>query len=89
VYTSDLPHLKPHPEAFRAVLAAVAGDADPVPPEEAVFVGDRPIDDISGAKALGMRTVLLPGSDVPPGPVEPDAVVERLADVLALVDGWR
>jgi len=92
VYTSDLAHLKPHPEAFRAVLAALGrgrDDGTPLAPEAAVFVGDRPIDDISGAKALGMRTVLLPASDVPPGPVEPDATAERLADVLAVIDGWR
>jgi hypothetical protein len=36
-----------------------------------------------------MRAVLMPGSDVPPGPVEPDAVVGGLGDVLALVDAWR
>lgn len=91
VYTSDLAHLKPHPEAFRAVLDALGPGANGgrgVQPEAAVFVGDRPIDDISGAKGLGMRAILLPGSDVPPGPVEPDAVVAELADVLALVEAW-
>jgi len=41
-----------------------------------------------------MRAVLLPHSAIPAyqeGPVrgEPDAVVSRLADVLALVDSWR
>ncbi len=88
IYTSDLAHLKPHPEAFRAVLGAVSDGGSAIAPEAAVFVGDRPIDDISGAKALGMRTVLLPRSDVPAGPTEPDAVAEQLADVLAIVDRW-
>jgi len=52
VYTSDLEYVKPHPEAFGALLDAVG-----VEPEQAVFVGDRLHDDVAGAKQLGMRTV--------------------------------
>jgi putative hydrolase of the HAD superfamily len=90
VYSSELPWTKPHPEAFRAALAAV-GVEDPA---RAVFVGDRPYDDIHGAKALGMRAVLVPHSAIPEaqkGRVEgdPDAVVQRLAEVLSVVDAWR
>ena len=90
VYTSEIEWTKPHPAAFHAVLDALGG----MPPEDAVFVGDRPWDDIAGAKGVGMRAVLLPHSDIPAyqeGPVrgEPDAVVSRLADVLPLVDAWR
>jgi putative hydrolase of the HAD superfamily len=90
VYSSEIPWTKPHPEAFRAALAAVGVEQ----PERAVFVGDRPFDDIHGAKQVGMRAVLVPHSTIPEsqkGHVEgdPDAVVERLADVLAVVDGWR
>jgi putative hydrolase of the HAD superfamily len=89
VYTSEIAHTKPHPEAFRAALAAMAV-ADP---GTAVFVGDRVWDDIHGAKEYGMRAVLLPHSDIPDhqrGPVdgEPDAVIQRLADLLPLVDSW-
>jgi putative hydrolase of the HAD superfamily len=90
VYSSELPWTKPHPEAFRAALAAV-GVEDPA---RAVFVGDRPYDDIHGAKAIGMRAVLVPHSAIPEaqkGHVEgdPDAVVQRLAEVLDVVDAWR
>ncbi len=95
-YTSDLAHLKPHPEAFRAALEALdvegsAGNGPPLEPEEVVFVGDRPIDDISGAQAVGMRTVLLPGSRnaVPDSPAEPDLRAAALSDVLTAVDTWR
>ncbi len=84
VYTSDLEHTKPHPEAFRAVLGRLG-----VEPEAAVFVGDRPVDDISGAKALGMRAVLIPNSVVPGHPVNPDARIHSLAELLPLVDRWR
>jgi putative hydrolase of the HAD superfamily len=90
VYSSEIPWTKPHPEAFRAALAAVGVEQ----PERAVFVGDRPFDDIHGAKQVGMRAVLVPHSTIPDsqkGHVvgDPDAVVERLADVLTVVDGWR
>lgn len=90
VYSSEIPWTKPHPEAFRAALAAVSLDD----PGTAVFVGDRPFDDIHGAKSAGMRAVLLPHSDIPAvqqGPVEgeADAVIQQLADLLAVVDAWR
>ncbi len=83
-YTSEMPHTKPHPEAFGAVLEHLGVDD----PRTAVFVGDRPYDDISGAKALGMRTVLRPNPAVPGYDIEPDATIDRLPDVLALVDRW-
>ncbi len=83
VYTSELRHTKPHAEAFRAVLEPLG-----VRPQEAVMVGDRPFDDITGARALGMRTVLLPNDIVPSAPVTPDATISRLSELLPLVDGW-
>jgi putative hydrolase of the HAD superfamily len=90
VYTSEITRTKPHPEAFHAALDAV-GVTDPA---RAVFVGDRPFDDIHGAAQVGMRTILIPHSEIPTeqhGPVtgEPDAVVQRLAEVLDVVDNWR
>ncbi len=89
VYSSEIPWTKPHEHAFRAALEAV-GVEDP---RRAVFVGDRPYDDIHGARAVGMRAVLVPHSDIPldqRGAVEgdPDAVVHRLGEVLDVVDGW-
>jgi putative hydrolase of the HAD superfamily len=90
VYTSELPWTKPHPEAFRAAMVAI-GVADPA---RCVFVGDRPFDDIFGAGRVGMRTVLVPHSDIPTiqrghTQGEPDAVITRLADLPPLVDSWR
>ena len=88
VYSSEIAWAKPHPEAFRAAMAAV-GETDPA---ACAFVGDRPFDDIHGATAVGMRAVLVPHSVIPASaaPVEghPDAVVQRLADLLPVVDGW-
>ena len=46
--------IKPHPSIFEAALAEL-GTA----PEESVMVGDSYEDDIEGARALGMRAILL------------------------------
>jgi len=84
LYTSEMPFQKPHPTAFRAALDAVNIDE----PARAVFVGDRPFDDISGAKGLGMRAVLRASSSVPGYDVEPDAVIDSLPDLLEVITGW-
>jgi putative hydrolase of the HAD superfamily len=64
--------------------AVGAGD-----PAACVFVGDRPYDDIHGAKRAGMRAVLRPNSAVPAfdGAV-PDAVIGRLSELLDHLNAW-
>jgi putative hydrolase of the HAD superfamily len=90
VYSSEIPYTKPHPEAFLSAMRAVGADD----PSRVVFVGDRPFEDIHGAKQVGMRAVLVPHSAIPHdqrGHVEgqPDAVVQRLAELPDVVDRWR
>ena len=53
---------KPHASIFRAVL-----DLLDVEPPEAVMVGDMIADDIEGARAVGMRAVLLDRGGTHPG----------------------
>jgi putative hydrolase of the HAD superfamily len=58
-----------------------------------VYVGDRLYDDVSGAKAVGMRAVHIPNSEIPayqqvPVDVEPDAVVHRLSELPAVLEKW-
>jgi len=66
---------------------AAVGVSDPA---ACVFVGDRPYDDVYGAKQAGMRAVLIPNSDVPAfDGAEPDAVIARLADLAPLIDAWQ
>lgn len=84
LYTSDMTHMKPHPAAFQALIDAVGVTAD-----KAVFVGDRPRDDISGAQGVGMRAVLLTGRHPTEATdVVPDAQLSSLAGLLELVDTW-
>lgn len=87
VYSSEIDWVKPAPQAFEAAMAAVGVDD----PSRCVFVGDRPFEDIWGAAQVGMHTVLLPHSDIPAeqrGHVEgePDAVIQRLADLPGVID---
>jgi HAD superfamily hydrolase (TIGR01509 family) len=83
VFTSDLEYRKPHAAAFGAVLDALDVKAD-----SAVFVGDRMHDDMFGANAMGMRTIWIRNAASMSWDVEPDAVVDSLAEVVGVVDGW-
>jgi HAD superfamily hydrolase (TIGR01662 family) len=65
--------IKPHPSIFVAALRALA-----VRPEEAAMVGDSFEDDIEGARALGMRAILLDRNRL-----HPDAD-DRIDTLLAL-----
>ena len=65
--------VKPHPTIFQAALAALA-----VAPGDAVMVGDSLEEDIDGARALGMRAILLDREQRHP------EVDERLTDLYAL-----
>jgi putative hydrolase of the HAD superfamily len=85
LYTSEMPFQKPHPSAFLTAAEALG-----VKPAQAVFVGDRPWDDISGAQATGMRTVLRPNPFAPDiDGIEPDARVDRLPELVEVVERWR
>jgi putative hydrolase of the HAD superfamily len=94
VYSSEIEYAKPHPEAFAAALAAV-GVQDAA---RALYVGDRPYEDVHGAQQVGLRAAWVPHSDIPVGQqvsgrgahdVVPDAVVSRLLDLLDVVDAWN
>lgn len=55
IYTSEgLRCYKPDPRFFSLIL-----DANRLQPQEVVFVGDNPRDDVSGPKQLGIKTVLI------------------------------
>ncbi|WP_232677734.1 HAD family hydrolase [Nocardioides sp. R-C-SC26] len=89
VYTSEIAHTKPSPEAFAAARDAV-GVREPA---RCVYVGDRLFDDVWGAQNAGMRAIHVPHSVIPAeqrGHTDgtPDAVATRLLDVLTIVDDW-
>jgi HAD superfamily hydrolase (TIGR01509 family) len=83
VFTSDLEYRKPHATAFEKVLDRLG-----VEPEQAVFVGDRMYDDVFGAHSIGMRTIWIRNQASMSWDVEPDAVVDSLAEVVGVVERW-
>jgi putative hydrolase of the HAD superfamily len=68
---------KPHASIFRAVLELLG-----VEPAEAVMVGDTVADDIEGARAIGMRAILLDREGLRPD-FEPR--IESLGELPALL----
>lgn len=88
LYSSELDHVKPHPEVFRAACRAVD-----VAPERAVYVGDRLFEDVHGPQQIGMRAIWIPHSSIPSDQqvqvtAVPDGRAHELLDVLTVVDGW-
>lgn len=86
VYTSDLPHSKPHPSVFYTVTERLQVD-----PTCCVMVGDRMVDDISGALGVGMRAVWKQ-TDYPwprPDHITPTATISLLSDLLSLLEEWE
>ena len=83
-YTSDLPHSKPH----HAVFEEVARRLD-VEPDECVMVGDRMVDDVSGALEAGMRGVWRKNeSGFPSSIAVPSAEITRLSELPELLQRW-
>jgi putative hydrolase of the HAD superfamily len=92
VVSAEVGWVKPRPEPFLAVL-----DALDLAPDACAFVGDNAFADVGGAAALGMATVrtteflgdalAVDGHGAERAPA-PDAVVERLRDLPAVLEGW-
>ncbi len=86
VYTSDLSHSKPHPAVFQEVMRRLG-----VEPARCVMVGDRLVDDISGALGAGMRAVWKKTTYPWPEPehIKPTAIITHLVELLAVIQAWE
>jgi putative hydrolase of the HAD superfamily len=84
LYTSEMEHVKPHPSVFRAALDALGG----AEPGRSVFVGDRLHDDVHGARSAGMRAVWIRNSWTDGFDADPDAVIDSLTELPAVIAGW-
>ncbi|HEY7280032.1 MAG TPA: HAD family hydrolase [Actinomycetota bacterium] len=82
-FSSEVGTRKPDPAIFGDALSKLGVDA-----ANTVFVGDRLLDDVGGAQAAGMRTVLTREfrSEEPDGGPSPGAVIERLEELPGVVD---
>ncbi|HEY8861084.1 MAG TPA: HAD family hydrolase [Candidatus Limnocylindria bacterium] len=80
----DVGWRKPHRAMFDRALELAA-----VRPGEAFMVGDNPIADVRGAQAVGIRAVLRRTGAYPlPPDVHPDAVIDHLSELPAIVTPW-
>lgn len=76
---------KPHPLPFRRVLKALD-----LEPQEAVYVGDNPFDDVVGAKGVGMNAVWINrnGKTLDKAQPQPDFQVASLAQLPSILENW-
>ncbi|MBI2185365.1 MAG: HAD family hydrolase [Thaumarchaeota archaeon] len=85
--SDEIGYRKPHPKIFEIVLQALAAT-----PSDAVMVGNDPLEDIGGAKKLGMKTVLVKSSQyfenrdmAMSTSVQPDMTIQSMEEFLRLL----
>ena len=76
IYSGAVGYEKPHASIFNAALEALGLRASSV-----VHIGDRAVDDVEGAEAVGMRALLLDRKDDDADVVDLMAAAERLRRV--------
>lgn len=80
-YSDEIGYRKPDPEIFHRTLASARAR-----PGEAAHVGDNPLDDVTGARAVGMLAVHYAAGGRAPA-AHADLVVSHLAEIpVRLVD---
>ena len=81
---ADVGYLKPHPKIYLRTPELLETS-----PEKAVFVGDRPKNDIVGANESGLVSVLInpPHLDRDLDGVVPDFIITSLTELLHILDG--
>lgn len=80
--SGDVGFMKPHPNIYWCALELLE-----VQPEEAVFVGDRPANDIAGANDVGLTSVLMapPHLDRELNSVRPNFTISKLEELLPIL----
>lgn len=80
--SGDVGVMKPHPFIYLRALELLD-----VQPEEAIFVGDRPANDIAGANKAGLTSVLLspPHLDRELDGVRPNFTIATLSELLPIL----
>ena len=84
VFSSEIGFRKPDPRIFQTALERLGSDST-----ETVFIGDRLLDDIGGARAVGMRAVQTRQFRQEENPdVVPDAVIDHLSELPGELERW-
>jgi len=80
IFSSEVGRRKPAPELYRTALQRLG-----VAPEEALYVGDRPLEDYEGPRRLGMRAVLCTALAREPAPAGVPTIA-HLGDLVGCLD---
>ncbi|MEZ4642964.1 MAG: HAD family hydrolase [Chloroflexota bacterium] len=82
VTSGDVGYMKPHPAIYHHVLEQLG-----IVPEQAVFVGDRPENDIAGANAVGMVSVMMspPHLQYKDTKIRPNFTIKQLHELLPIL----
>jgi HAD superfamily hydrolase (TIGR01549 family) len=83
-FSADAGLWKPQPAVYQLSLDALGVRA-----EEAVYVGDMPAYDVVGARRTGIRAVYKRNAGSPLDGVVPDAQIDRLEELPALIREWE
>ena len=76
-FSSEVGVRKPHPDIFRKTLGELSAEAS-----QAVFVGDRLVEDVGGAQKVGMKGILRHHQNRDySAPITPDARIDHLNDL--------
>lgn len=80
--SGDVGYMKPHPLIYQKALEILD-----LKPDQALFVGDRPNNDIAGANAAGLTSVLMspPHLKRELNDAKPDHIINNLSELLPLL----
>ncbi len=83
ITSGDTGYIKPHPEIYRHMLTLLD-----LTPDEAIFIGDRPGNDILGAHNANMLSVLMAPPQLEPREldgIEPHFTIQSLTELLPIL----
>jgi putative hydrolase of the HAD superfamily len=84
IFSGEIGMWKPNRQIFLHALEALGAA-----PEQSVFVGDSPHEDIGGARGAGMRAIWVRGPEFPLRDVQPDAIIDALPELLPILERWH
>jgi putative hydrolase of the HAD superfamily len=85
LYSADADAWKPSPKVFNMALDRLGSVA-----ERTIFVGDNPVDDITGAHNAGLRGVWITTGEYPiEAGGNAEGIIYELPDLLPLLERWE
>lgn len=85
VYSADVGAWKPSPKIFNHALDTLESI-----PAQAIFVGDNPVDDVTGAHNTGMLAVWITTTEYPiEAGGHANAIIHHLDELPALLERWE